>query len=511
MEAATFVLFGATGDLAKRKIFPALYNLYIDGKMPSAFSIIGMGRKPTEDTQFQQAVRQSLDTFSRRNGPSQHIDRFLESIRYHALDVTRPEDFKRLLELVTKREQELDIPQNRMFYLSVAPEYFEMIAQNIQQSGLGDTEGWKRLIIEKPFGHDLASARELNEQLSKSFAEDEIYRIDHYLGKSMVQNLEVLEMKNPVLHALWSNRYINSVQITASETVGLEGRAGYYDQAGAIRDMFQNHMLQLLMMVAMHLPEGSTAEDIRYRKKKVLQALRPLRTDEVVSSVVRGQYETGTINGRNVVSYTEEPGIAVSSRNDTFIAARLWIDDTLWNEVPFYIRTGKRMKEKSTRIVIEFKDPMGQHDNSDPSASERPNLLVIEISPNERITFQLNSKDVAKGGGIEPIHVDYTATQEIPEAYENLIHDAFRGDASFFAHWDEVELAWQWVQPVLEAFAENQVPLHPYTAGSYGPSASDELVRQDGNTWWLDKEAALLAAAQDEPAGEAEEPEVSVV
>lgn len=515
MEAATFVLFGATGDLAKRKIFPALFNLYIDGKMPSAFSIIGMGRKQTEDIEFQEVVRQSLETFSRRTlGPSQPIERFLQSIRYHALDVTRPEDFKRLLELVTKREQELGIPQNRMFYLSVAPEYFERIARNIKQSGLGDTEGWKRLIIEKPFGHDLASARELNEQLSKSFAEDEIYRIDHYLGKPMVQNLEVLEMKNPVLHALWSNRYINSVQITASETVGLEGRAGYYDQAGAIRDMFQNHMLQLLMMVAMHLPEGSTAEDIRYRKKKVLQALRPLRTEEVVSSVVRGQYEAGTINGRRVAGYTDEPGIAASSRNDTFIAARLWIDDTLWSEVPFYVRTGKRMKEKSTRIVIEFKDPMNQHDDRDPSASERPNLLVIEISPNERITFQLNSKDVTKGGELEPIHVDYTVAQEIPEAYENLIYDAFRGDASFFAHWDEVELAWKWVQPILEAFAENQAPLHPYAAGSYGPSASEELVRQDGNTWWLDKEAEALPTGQAGQAGQAakvEKAEVSVV
>ncbi|MCR8845037.1 glucose-6-phosphate dehydrogenase [Paenibacillus sp. SC116] len=493
MEPATFVLFGSTGDLAKRKIFPALFNLYIDGKMPSAFSIIGMGRKHIEHTEFQETVRQSLNTFSRREpGAAKQLDSFLQAIRYQALDVTRPEDYKKLFEVVTAREAELNLPQNRMFYLSVAPEYFDTIAQNIKLSGLGDTTGWKRLVIEKPFGHDLASARELNKRLSKAFAEDEVFRIDHYLGKTMVQNLEVLEISNPVLHALWNNRYINNVQITASETVGLEGRAEYYDQAGAIRDMFQNHMLQLLMMIAMHLPKGSKAEDIRNRKKRVLEALRPLQKEEVAATVVRGQYEVGTVNDNPVVSYIDEPGIDSSSQNDTFIAARLWIDDTFWSEVPFYIRTGKRMKEKSTRIVIEFKDPMNKYYSQDPSEPERPNLLVIEISPNERITFQLNSKNVAKGEGIEPIQIDYKVEKEMPEAYENLIYDAFRGDASFFAHWDEVELSWKFVQPILEAFEENLVPLYKYKSGSYGPAASEGLVGQDGNTWWLDSEGKPL-------------------
>lgn len=481
----TFVLFGATGDLAKRKIFPALYHLFLDQKMPHSFSIIGLGRREWSDDDFQTHVAHSLKTFSTRfiNDRSK-MEEFLRAFRYTSLDVTDMEGYKKILEIVQQREKELNIPENRMFYLSVAPEFFDVITSNIKESGLGSTKGWKRLIIEKPFGHDLRSAQDLNKKLSQAFEEEEIYRVDHYLGKPMVQNLEALKFANPVFQALWNNQYIANVQITASETVGVEERAGYYDRAGAIRDMFQNHMLQLLMMTAMHLPKRISAKDIRDEKRKILESLRPLQKEEVGLHVVRGQYGPGEISGKQVVGYKEEPGIDASSTTDTFVAARLWIDDEFWSGVPFYLRTGKRMREKSTRIVIEFKNPLKEWYLLK-NEETVPNLLVIEINPNEGVTLQLNSKNILNNGKIEPIHMQFlTNKKNVPEAYELLIFDALRGDSTFFAHWKEVELSWKWMQPVLEAFEENLLPLYSYRSGSMGPEASHRLLEEDGFNWW---------------------------
>lgn len=485
MEPTSFILFGATGDLAKRKIYPALYNLYLDGKLPSAFSVIGLGRREWTDERLQENVEQSLRQFSRRGADdADRVREFAAAFRYCVLDIGQEDDYRKLLALVERREAELNMPPNRLFYLSVGPEYFEPIAENIQKSGLGAANGWKRLVIEKPFGHDLRSARDLNEKLSRSFEEDEIYRIDHYLGKPMVQRLESLQQTNPVIQALWDNRYIANVQITANESVGVEERAGYYDHVGAVRDMFQNHMLQLLMMTAIHLPHESTSEKVRFKKKKIMEALELVQKEDVHASVVRGQYAAGSINGKPVVGYRSEPGISPDSMNDTFIAARLRIDNNVWRGVPFYIRTGKRMKDKATRIVVEFKEPVKQAKNEEDVS---PNLLVIEIGPNEGITLQLNTKESGPNGGFKPIRIDLHPGQgNSPEAYENLICDALNGDSTFFAHWDEVELSWQWVQPVLEAFEENLVPLREYEAGLYGPAASDELLAQDGFHWWFD-------------------------
>ncbi|OIK08584.1 glucose-6-phosphate dehydrogenase [Bacillus sp. MUM 13] len=492
MDTMTFVLFGGTGDLAKRKIYPALYNLFMENKMPDVFSVVGLGRSTMSHTEFQQYVEESINTFSRsKNNDSAKMEKFLSAFAYTTLNATDKEDFTKLLELVEKREQELQISQNRMFYLSVAPKFFDIIAGNIKESGLGSVSGWKRLIIEKPFGHDLESARELNAKLSQSFDEDEVYRIDHYLGKPMVQNLEALEFANPVLQALWNNQYIANVQITAAEIVGVEERAGYYDQSGAIRDMFQNHMLQMLMMTAMHLPKRISATDIRDEKRKVLESLRPLTEEDVASQVIRGQYAEGEINGKEVVGYKSEPGIEETSQNDTFIGARLWIDDEFWAGVPFYIRTGKRMKEKSTRIVVEFKNPLKELYGKG-SEETAPNLLVVEINPNEGVSLLLNSKNPGNGGKIEPIKIDYvTDNHDVPEAYELLIHDALRGDSTFFAHWNEVELSWKYVQPILNAFEKNLVPLQSYKSGSYGPDAVHNLLKEDGFKWWLDGEGTI--------------------
>jgi len=489
MESASIVLFGATGDLAQRKIYPALYNLFLDGMLPSPFLLVGLGRKPLNDETFRERVEQSVRRFSRRGADrSASIEAFARMFRYSVLDVGREEDYRKLLGLIESREAELGMAPNRLFYLSVGPEHFETIAAGIRSSGLGDANGWKRLVIEKPFGHDLASARRLNDVLRQAFAEEEIYRIDHYLGKPMVQKLEGLQQTNPVIRALWSNRYVANVQITANETVGVEERAGYYDRAGAVRDMFQNHMLQLLMMVAAHLPSDSTPEQSRLKKKKVLEALEPLHKSTVSASVVRGQYAAGVVNGLPVFGYRSEPGIAPDSTNDTFIAAKLQIDDVFWRGVPFYIRTGKRLKEKSTRIVVEFKEPIKSAAPANGNG-KAPNLLVVEIGPNESISLRLNTRDPKRRGAFKPIRIDFHEDGgDAPEAYESLIHDALRGDPTFFAHWDEVELSWQWVQPVLDAFRENLAPLHPYEAGSYGPAASDALLAQDGFHWWFDGE-----------------------
>ena len=480
----TFVLFGATGDLAKRKIYPALFNLFLNKKLPDSFLIVGVGRSELTDDDFQTRVKESLIIYSRHliNDKSQ-IKEFIRAFRYSRLNVTNAEEYKKLLELVQQSEKERKITENRMFYLSVAPEFFDVIASNIKESGLSSTNGWKRLIIEKPFGHDLKSSQHLNEKLSNAFEEAEIYRIDHYLGKPMVQNLEALGFANPILQALWNNQHIANVQITASETVGVEGRAGYYDKVGAIRDMVQNHMLQLLMMTGMHLPTQLISTDIRSEKIKVMESLRPLQKKEVVGHVVRGQYDQGEILGEPVIGYSEEPGVNASSTNDTFVAARLWIDNAFWDGVPFYIRTGKRMKEKSTRIVIEYKNPLKNLYRNENQNAE-PNLLVINISPNEGVSMQLNSKNPVNGK-LEPIIVDFIASEkDVPEAYELLIFDALRGDSTFFAHWNEVELSWKWVQPILEAFEENILPLHPYQSGSMGPESSNRLLEVDGFKWW---------------------------
>ncbi|GGF10216.1 glucose-6-phosphate 1-dehydrogenase [Halobacillus andaensis] len=482
MDSMSFILFGSTGDLAKRKIYPALYNLFIDKSMPASFSVVGLGRRNWSHEELQRNVEDAVRTFSRNPVDEEVMEKFLQTFRYHPLDVTKPEAYEDLYQYVQKREEELNIKDNRMFYLSVSPKLFDVIITNVKNSGLSDTQGWKRLIIEKPFGHDLESSRELNRKISTVFDEKEIYRIDHYLGKPMVQNLEALEHSNPVLQALWNKKYIANMQITASEIVGVEERAGYYDKVGAIRDMVQNHMLQLIMMTAMRLPNEINAENIRNEKKKVMEALRPLSKEDVAKNVVRGQYGPGIVNDEHAQGYLDEEGIEDDSKNDTYIAARLWIDNDFWKGVPFYIRTGKRMKEKSTRIVMEFKSPYGRrYEDQD----LEPNLLIIEISPNKGVTLQLNSKNSLNNGKLEPVHINFSKDQrDLPEAYELLLLDAMRGDQTYFAHWDEVEMSWEWVQPILDVYEQDEAPLYLYEAGSMGPKAADRLIHEDGFQWW---------------------------
>lgn len=484
MDSMTFILFGSTGDLAKRKIYPALFHLYLSNKLPDSFSVIGVGRRTFTDVDFQSRVITSINTFSRYLINDNILkDAYVKLFRYCQMDIQNKDEYNKLLEVVRQNEKDKNIKENRLFYLSVAPNLFDIVATNIKDCGLGEVNGWKRLIIEKPFGHDLKSAQDLNEKLSRSFEDNEIYRIDHYLGKPMVKTLEALTFANPILQSLWNNRFISNVQITACETVGVEKRAGYYDKAGAIRDMVQNHLMQLVMMTAMHLPKCNFESDILYEKRRVMEALRPIKKDTVGVHVVRGQYARGVINEKPVVAYVEEPGIDASSQNDTFIAARLWIDSAMWEGVPFYIRTGKRLAEKTSKIVIEFKSQIKCYTSPD-ITKIKPNLLTIKISPDEGVALQLNIKNPTNGE-MEPTNVDFSAIKhEVPEAYELLLLDALVGDSTFFAHWNEVELSWKWVEPILEAFKENRVKLHLYPSGSMGPEAAHQLLEDQGFKWW---------------------------
>lgn len=481
MQDMTLALFGATGDLAKRKLYPALYNLFLDEKLPEKISIIGLGRTELTDEIFQSKVAESLNDYSRRTVQTSHLQEFLAKFRYSVFDATADDSYQYLLETIEQREEELEIPQNRMFYLSVAPGLVDLITSNLKSSGICQNDGWKRLIIEKPFGSNLETARQLNKNLSKTFSEDEIYRIDHYLGKPMVQNLQTLILANPVLESLLDHKQISNVQITASETVGVQGRADYYDKSGAIRDMVQNHLLQVLMMTAVYLPEKTNGSSARTKKTEILDSLRPIGKENAHEDIVRGQYAAGEIGGEPVISYKDEPGISEDSNNDTYFAARMYIDHPSWDGIPFYIRTGKRMNEKSTQIIIEFKNKI---DGSELLEGTSPNLLVLEISPNENISLRMNMKDPSSNQ-FKPAWINFsTNAQNHPEAYELLLYDAMLGNSTFFAHWKEVELSWKWIEPLLEAFEEDLLPLHSYQSGSTGPEASDALLRTDNNKWW---------------------------
>ncbi len=483
MPDMTFVLFGATGDLAKRKLFPALYNLFLDGKMPDAISIIGLGRTHYQHDDFRFVVEKAIREYSRRPIQVSNLQDFLNYFQYFIFDATSKESYQSLHELIQSRESELDIPENRLFYLSVAPQLADVIASNLNASGISQTKGWRRLIVEKPFGSDLKSAQQLNECLSIAFHEDEIYRIDHYLGKPMVQNLESLVFANPALGLLLDHTQIANVQITASETVGVESRAAYYDQAGAIRDMVQNHLLQLVMMTALNLPEQLTAKEIENKKIEVITSLRPIKKEMVYKDIVRGQYTAGEVLGTPAVGYTDEPGVDISSTNDTYVAARLYIDNPSWSGIPFYIRTGKRTNEKSTRIVMEFKSKVNDTTKL-LTEGITPNLLIVEISPNENISLRVNMKDPSLNRFI-PTSINFSTTAEDqPEAYELLLFDAMIDNATFFAHWKEVELSWKWIQPIIEAFQENLLPLHTYPAGSTGPDAANQLLQDNQFNWW---------------------------
>ncbi|HJV46454.1 MAG TPA: glucose-6-phosphate dehydrogenase [Bacillota bacterium] len=489
MHSSTIILFGATGDLAKRKLYPALFSLFRRGLLSDQFSIVGVARKDMGTDAFKQHVMDSLKEFGPLHSTSDDPlwSKFSQHLDYVSVDLTNEIQYNKINDKVSTFETQFNIPGNRIFYLAIAPELFGPVTLNVQKANLLNGKGWNRLVIEKPFGHNYQSALELNETISKVFKEEEIYRIDHYLGKEMVQNIEVIRFANSFFEPLWNNRYISNVQITSSETVGVEERGGYYEKSGALRDMIQNHMLQMVMMIAMEPPSRLVTEAIRDEKVKVLRSLRRYNENDVATNVVRGQYTNGQMNHEAVKGYREEHGVSPESNTETFVSARLYIDNFRWAGVPFYIRTGKRMPVKSTEILIQFKS-LPSHLYFNKNGNLEPNLLSIRIFPQEGIYFKINAKKPGLDGIVTPIPVDFCQNCETntntPEAYERLIQDCLEGDSTYFTRWDEVSLAWKFVDPISTAWQKGLNPLLPYPAGSWGPTRSMEMLQEDQCKWW---------------------------
>ncbi|WP_371414494.1 glucose-6-phosphate dehydrogenase [Jeotgalibacillus sp. R-1-5s-1] len=477
------MIFGATGDLAKRKLFPSLYQLYLKGSLEKRFAVLGIGRREWTNEQFTQHVRDSLENSSH---DQDRIDSFIEHCTYESHDVEDSSSYIKLKERADELDQSFDLDGNRIFYLAMAPEFFGTITDHLKADGLTDTEGFCRLVIEKPFGHDLPSATALNKQIRQSFSEEQIYRIDHYLGKEMVQNIEVIRFANALFEPLWNSRFISNIQVTSSEVLGVEERGRYYEKSGALRDMVQNHMLQMVALLAMEPPISLSTDEIRSEKVRVLRALRPVEGKEVDDYFVRGQYgsdENGEIKG-----YRENSNVDSDSNTETYVAGKVMIDNFRWAGVPFYIRTGKSMSVKSTKIVVQFKDiPMNLYYNKEHSLD--PNLLVIHIQPDEGITLHLNAKKSNLGTDTDCIKLSYSASSvdgiNTPEAYEKLLLDCILGDATNFTHWDEVRHSWSFVDKISEHWESTKDETFPnYPAKSMGPAKSDEMLAKDGFEWW---------------------------
>jgi glucose-6-phosphate 1-dehydrogenase len=487
VHPTTLVIFGASGDLAKRKLLPAIYNLAHEGALPERFNLIGCARSEWTDDEFREQARDSIKKFSRRPPDETVLESFLSRARYVSGSFDEANLFAKIAEIAEEEDEEAGLPFNRVFYLSVAPQFFETIAHQLGQTGMNRRDGSEiRIVVEKPFGHDLASALHLNAALLSVFDERQIYRIDHYLGKETVQNTLVLRFANGIFEPVWNRSYVDHVQITASEEVALEGRAGYYDSAGALRDLIQNHLLQLLMLTAMEPPVSFSADDIRDEKVKVLHAIKPPAVDEVDHMAVRAQYAAGNAGGKDVPGYLEEEGVKENSVTETFAAVRLKIDNWRWAGVPFYIRTGKALARKGTEIVITLKPVPHLAFQQEGSLGVHPNQLILAVQPNEGVSMSLMAKIPGSRMRVRPVNMEFlygtSFLSQSPEAYERLILDTMRGDATLFARNDEVEAAWRIVDPVLEAWSKEGGPIPQYKAGSSGPAQQDSIL-VGGDKW----------------------------
>jgi len=486
--SAILVIFGGTGDLTHRKLIPALYNLVVDKLLPKNFAIVSVGRRNKSEEEYKQDMYKTLSDFSRNEVDDKHWARLANMLHYYQFDFTNQEGFTGLKTYLDELDGKANTGGNRVFYLAVAPEYFETIVSGLHESNMTKKEGsWSRLIIEKPFGKDLKTARKLNNKLLEVFDERSIYRIDHYLGKEMIQNIMVLRFCNTVFESIWNNKFIDNVQISLTEKLGVGTRSGYYEKSGAMRDMVQSHILQILSLVAMEPPINLKTDSIRTEKQKVLQAIEEITPAFLRNNVVFGQYGKGVIDGTPVPGYREEPNVPADSNTETFVALKLHINNFRWAGTPFYIRTGKRMGTASGEIVIQFKDLPNILYFQDKEIQD-PNLLVLRIQPNVGVFFQFNTKDFTTHNGIIPTKMDtshYNPTQgNTPEAYERLIYDILRGDATLFPRWDEVEAAWSFADQIIK-YRENKILQFPnYDAGSMGPVSAFELLARDGRKWW---------------------------
>lgn len=484
-EPATLVIFGATGDLAKRKLLPAIFGLWQDGLLGSAFNIVGVGRQEMTDEQFRDFVIEALNTSSETDQPKEGaLEQFHELLYYEHGEFGEDEVYERVKAELERAEQAHGGRKNALFYLSTPPSLFEPISNGLGRQGLAEqSEGWRRLIIEKPFGHDLHSARQLNDAIHSVWDESQVYRIDHYLGKETVQNLLAIRFGNSIFEPLWNRRYVSHIQITAAEDLGLEGRAGYYEEAGIVRDMLQNHLMQLFALTAMEPPAALDADAIRDEKVKVLRAVKPIPMGRVDEVAVRGQYGPGALYGEKVPGYRQEPGVARGSTTPTFVALKLEVNNWRWQGVPFFLRTGKRLPKKVTEIAVVFKrPPLGMF----PGGLER-NVLAFRIQPDEGVSLKFSSKTPGQEMSLREVVMDFRYDAfgaHLESPYSRLLLDAMLGDAILFPREDEVDHAWQIVSGLLDAWegasSRQHKPEFPnYPAGTWGPDAADDLIGPD--------------------------------
>ncbi len=480
-EPCALTIFGASGDLTQRKLFPALYALAVRHLLPERFGVLGVARTEMSTDEFRERMREAVEKHGRDEFREDVWDELAESVRYVATDFRDDGGWERVASCLGSLDEERGTGGNRVYYLAVPPSAFEAIVTHIGEHR--SAEGWTRLIAEKPFGRDLASARHLNETIARYFGEDEIFRIDHYLGKETVQNMLVLRFANGIFEPIWNRQFVDHVQITVSESVGVEGRAAFYEEAGAIRDIVQNHLLQLVAITAMEPPIDFDAEQVRNEKVKVLRALHTPGPKHIV----RAQYAPGFIEGAEVPGYREEPGVAPDSLTETYVAGKLYVDNWRWADTPFYFRTGKRMPKRETTIAIQFKRAPKPPFEAGSEEGLRPNVLLLHIQPDEGVSLAIGAKVPGQGMAIRTVHMDFlyggAFRVGLPEAYERLILDCMLGDTTLFMRADEVEEQWALVDAVIASWRRDRPSFPNYAAGTWGPSAADDLLHRDGRSW----------------------------
>lgn len=489
LEPTVLVIFGAGGDLAWRKLVPALYNLFVDRRTPERFAIVGVARKEMNDDAFRLRMREGVDRFSRRGKADEATwEQFAPLLSYVSEDISVADGDPALRERLEQLDREWETRANRIFYLAVPPTLLEAAAAHLSRLKVCKDCRRDRLVVEKPFGRNLESARTLNGMLMDMFVESQIYRIDHYLGKETVQNTLALRFANSLYEPIWNRRYIDHVQITVAETVGVEGRGGYYDRSGALRDMVQNHLLQILCLIAMEPPVSFNADEVRNKKVDVLRAIRPIRPEDVNKVAVRGQYGKGVIDCGSVSGYRDEQGVAPDSATETFVALKLMIDNWRWQGVPFYLRSGKRLHSKVSEVSIFFRPAPHQLFPHSAVENWQPNRLVIRIQPEEGITTRIQVKQPGTFFMLGSANMRFSYREAFgnssPEAYETLLLDVLRGDATLFMRSDQVETAWGVIEPILDAWETAPSSGFPdYPAGGWGPEAADLLIARDGYSW----------------------------